>query len=220
MRAPLPSFRAPFRIPVLQLVKESKMNAEELLKSVLAKGEIVKWSATPKPYSLLNEENKKSTMRFWIVAAVLLFVLNIPYIALCVLDETVEFIPAVLVVTVGVPAFLFANPIRDKLHIAKQTLAITDKRVLVFHTLNKDQSVAIEKIDAVRVEQSTDAGCCHVRIGSSVTEAPFGKLRHFAIMGKRDSDDKCVGLVFYHMDEREGGRARDLLQADAAAKNA
>jgi hypothetical protein len=198
------------------------MNVEELLKSVLAKDEIVKWSARPKPYPLLNEENKKSTMCFWIVAAVLLFVLNIAYIAFCVWDETIEFMPAVLVVTVGIPAFLFAIPTRDKLHIAKQTLAITNKRALVFHTLNKDQSVAIEKIDAVRIEQSADAGCCNVRIGSSVTDAPARKLRNFAIMGKRDNDDKCVGLVFYHINESEGRRAYDLLNATAnrAAKNA
>jgi hypothetical protein len=197
-----------------------KMNVEEVLKSVLAKDEIVKWSTAPKPYSVLNEENKKSTMRFWIVAAVLLLVLNITYIAFCVWDEAVEFMPAILVITVGVPAFLFANPIRDKLHIAKQTVAITDKRVLVFHSSNKDQSIAIEKIDAVRVEQSTDAGFCHVRIGSSVTDAPAKKLRHFAIMGKRDNDNKCIGLVFYHIDESEGRHAHDLLNANRAAKNA
>jgi hypothetical protein len=219
-RAPLPSFRAPRRIPVLQLVKESKMNVEELLKGVLAKDEIVKWSTVPKPYSVLNEENKKSTMLFWSAAAAVLLVLNIVYIALCALSETAEFIPGVLVVTVGVPAFLFINPIRDKMHIAKQIAAVTDRRAIVFHKSNKAQSVAIEEIDAVRVEQSTDAGCCHVRIGSSVTDAPAAKLRHFAVMGKRDNDDKCVGLVFYHIDEAEGKYVYNLLNENAALKNA
>lgn len=195
------------------------MNAEELLKAVLAKDEIVKWSATPKPYSVLNEENKKSTILFWVIAAVVLLVLNIAYIALCAADDAVEFMPGVLVVTIGVPLFLFINPIRDKAHIAKQLTAITDKRAIVFHKSSKEQSIAIEEIDDVRIEQSTDAGYCHVCIGSAVTDAPAAKLRHFAIMGKRDSDDKCVGLVFYHLEESDGKRAVELLNASAATKN-
>jgi hypothetical protein len=196
------------------------MNAEELLKGILAKDETVKWSATPKPYSILNEENKSATIRLWIIAAVVLLVLNIAYIALCVTDDAVEFMPGVLVVTIGVPVFIFVNPIRDKMHITKQLAAITDKRVIVFHKSNKEQSIAIEEVDAVHTEPSTDAGCCHMRIGSAVTDAPASKLRRFAIMGKRDNEDKCVGLVFYHLDKSDGNRAYDILDAYASTKNA
>jgi hypothetical protein len=196
------------------------MKAEELLKDILAKDETVKWSATPKPYSVLNEENKKSTIFAWIVAVAVLLVLNIAYFALCAADESVEFMPGVLILTIGMPLFMFINPIRDKAHITKQLMAITDKRALVFHNSNKGQSVALEEIDAVHVEPSTDAGCCHVRIGSAVINAPAKKLRHFAIMGKRDDDEKCVGLVFYHLDESDGKRAYDMLNPNAATENA
>jgi hypothetical protein len=189
------------------------MNAEELLKGTLAPDETLQWSATPKPYSILNGENKKSTVRFWIIAVALLLLLNISYIAFCIADDTVEFMAGALVVTVGVPLFLFINPLRDEMHIAKQLLAITNKRALIFHKSNKELSLPIEEVDEVRVESSTDAECSHVRIGSASVAAPAGKLRSIAILGKRDNDDKCVGLVFYHMDAREGKIAYDMLCA-------
>jgi hypothetical protein len=196
------------------------MNAEELLKDILAKDEVLEWTATPKPYSILNDENKKSTMLFWIIAAVLLLALNIAYIAFCALDETAEFMAGVLVVTVGVPLFLFINPIRDEKHIAKQLLAITNKRAIVFHKSNKELSLPFDAIGAVGIEASVDAECSHIRIGAPVANAPVKKLRNFAIIGKRDNNDKCIGLVFYHVDAREGKLAYDMLRAKTAARGA
>ncbi|MDR2132833.1 MAG: hypothetical protein LBP30_05740 [Clostridiales Family XIII bacterium] len=195
------------------------MNAEELLKDVLAKDEVPEWTATPKPYSIFNDENKKSTMLFWTIAAVLLLALNIAYIAFCVLDEAAEFMAGVLVVTVGVPLFLFINPIRDEKHIAKQLLVITNKRAIVFHKSNKELSLPFESIGAVNIETSTDAECSHIRVGASVADAPARKLRGFAIMGKRDDDDKCIGFVFYHVDAREGKLAYDILREKIARRS-
>jgi hypothetical protein len=194
------------------------MNANELLKDILAKDEIVEWSATPKPYSVLNGENKQSTVLLWIIAAALFLILNIAYIALCVSDETMDFMIGVLLVTVGVPAFMCVNPLRDEMHIAKQLLAITNKRVIIFHKSNKELSVPIEEIDAVHIEASTDAGYSHVRIGSSVAAVPAKKLRSLAIVGKSDDDDKCIGLVFYHVDAHEGETAYDALRAKTEAR--
>ncbi|MDR1247459.1 MAG: hypothetical protein LBK57_10660 [Clostridiales Family XIII bacterium] len=189
------------------------MNAEELLKSVLAKDETVKWSAKPEPYSITNEENKKSTFMLWAVAAAALVILNVAYIAVCVIGDAVDFKIGVLIITVGVPVFMFVNPLRDEMHIAKQITAITNKRLLVYHKSGKVLSVSVEDIDEVKLEESTDAGRCHLRICSAAVIAPPGKLRSIAISGKLDKDDKCVGLIFYHIDAQEGARAYDVVNS-------
>jgi hypothetical protein len=192
------------------------MNAEELLKGILVKDEVIKWAAKPRPYSVTNEENKKSTYTFWIVAAATLVILNVAYIAFCAAGSA-DFKAGVLVITVGVPLFLFINPLRDEWHIAKQVLAITNKRVLVYHASNKEFYVRLEDVDAVGLRESTDPGRRHLVVCSAALNAPAKKLRGIAISGKRDKEDRCIGVAFYHIDAEEAARAHEIISAAASA---
>jgi hypothetical protein len=188
------------------------MKTDELLNGILAKDETVKWTATPQPYSIMNEENKRATVMFWIIATAVLLILNIAYIALCAADDAVDFKIGVLIVTVGIPVFLYINPLRDEMYIAKQLLVITNTRVMICHKSGKELHIDIENIKTVSLEKSADAERCHIKIGAAV-DAPTGKLRKIAVSGKHDNDDKCTGLVFYHMDTQDGKRAHELIKS-------
>jgi hypothetical protein len=191
--------------------KAREERSREALGDLLSEGESLKWSGFPQAYSITGGENRQSTLTMWIVAAVLLLFLNIGYAILCSSENSADFEPFALIFTIGIPLFVFVNPIRDRSYIKNQIYALTDRRAIVCNKSNKEMSLPIGIIDSVRVEKSSGEGCCHVALGSPATGAPTSKFRKIALSGKRDKDDSCIGIVFYNINARDGDTIRGII---------
>ena len=173
----------------------------ENLKQYLDKDEIIKWGGPSQPYSILDESNKKSTVKSWTLATLLAVLFNGGYYMLC-LVQNMEFKALFLIFSVGIPLFVFMNPIFDKNNLKKQLYAITNKRVIVYTYGNDPQILLLDKVDAVRVEKASSGSFCHMRLGSATFKTPTEKLRSLAIKGVYDDvNNKKVhtGLIFYNL---------------------
>ena len=175
---------------------------QSYLNESLEEGESIKWQGTPAPSELLSPDNKKTTMRMWIISIVIAAVLSGLYTIYALGDNATAFQPFIYVLTIGFPLIAFIDPIRDLKHINTQFFVVTDKRVFIFHkstqTENKALVIGFDEIDVVRVE-GLEPGYARMRFGSASFESKDVKLHRNATHGAKDKDDKIRGLVFYRL---------------------
>ena len=177
------------------------MQNSENIEHLLDNDETVRWTGKPQSYSVLDETNKTSTLKNWFLAAILAALLNGGYYMLCI-SSGLDFKMLFLVFSIGVPLFVFMNPIFERNGVKKQIYAITNKKVITYSEGADPQILALDKIDAVRVEKAAGSNC-HMRLGSSTFNTPTGKLRTSTIKGIYDDDSNnkkyYTGLIFYNL---------------------
>ena len=183
---------------------------EKILAGALLEDEKVVWKGSPAPYKLLDEDNKKGTLVFWIIAIAIAGGLSALYTVYIITSGggLTEIKPIVFVFTIGFPLIVFVDPIRDKSHIGKQLFAITDRRVLIVHKNTNNENKALvywfSDMDSVRIDTVCE-GFSRIRFCSATFEAQNLKLRRAAIMGAFDKNEKLAGLVFYKIADSELG---------------
>ena len=182
---------------------------ESLLENALQEDEKVVWKGNPAPYKLLDADNKKGTLTFWVISIAIAAILSVLY-TLYAMSGTEEIKPIVYVFTIGFPLIAFVDPIRDKAYLVKQLLVVTDRRILIVHknTNNEDKalSLAIDDIDAIRTEE-IEQGFSRIRFCKATFGVENLKLRRMATKGAQDSNEIITGLVFYRIANSD----RDLI---------
>ena len=169
---------------------------EEELKLALKEGETVKWKGLPAPYKVMDNDNKKSTAKFFIGAIVVAAALSLLYTYYGLQESNSTGIqPFVYIMTIGFPLIAFVDPIRDKMHINGQLLVITNQRILIFHKSNPTESKAISinlnDVDKVRIEE-IEPGFNRIRFGAAAFGSRNMKLRRNAMLGAKDENDKPI----------------------------
>jgi hypothetical protein len=193
---------------------EKAMINNEKLNNALEKGETIRWSGVPQPYSLFDESRKTSTLMylFWALAWAILSIWG--YYAM-VASSGAEVKNGVLIFLVGVSIMVALMPVLDKGKIKKLTYAITDKKAVIVARENDNLiSMPLADIDDIRID-TTDNGKCHVRVGSSVFKASAKKLPGLAFRGNfvdQDGKKKYQGLVFFNVTAEDAQTIGKLLQ--------
>lgn len=180
------------------------------LNESLEEGETVKWQGKPAPSKLLGPDNKKTTLKMWIIAIVIAAVLSGLYTIYALGENATSFQPFIYVLTIGFPMIIFIDPIRDIRHINAQFFVVTDKRIFIFHkstqTENRALVLSFDEIDTARIE-GLEPGFARIRFGSGSFESKGVKLFRNTTQGLKDKEDKLTGLVFYRL---SGGDCNDV----------
>ncbi|MDR1796835.1 MAG: hypothetical protein LBR44_05225 [Clostridiales Family XIII bacterium] len=181
---------------------------KELLDEALAEGEALRWAGVSQPFKLLDGPNRRRTLVFWGVAIAVLLFLTVGYLVVCGV-RGIEVKPPVFLFTVGIPALIFVDPIRDYRQVLGQIYAVTNRRALICHkninTPDKTRSLPIESIDRVQ-RLAAFPGNQHILVGSALDGAPASKLMRISGNGKLDKEDRLVGLVFYNLTEEDSAK--------------
>ena len=197
---------------------EKAMINNEKLNNALEKGESIKWSGVPRPYSLFDESRKTSTLMylFWALAWAILSIWG--YYAMTA-SSGAEVKNGGLIFLVGVSILVALMPALDKGKIKKLTYAVTDKKAVIVSRENDSlMSMNLADIDDIRIDK-TDNGKCHVRVGSSVFKASAKKLPGLAFRGNfgdHDGKKKYHGLVFFNVTAEDAETIGKLLKPGAA----
>ncbi|MBS6366536.1 MAG: hypothetical protein KH420_04240 [Clostridiales bacterium] len=173
---------------------------DEKLKSVLLKGETVKWTGRPEKSKLLEKPFGTRLYITWAIAAVVLIVSCVLLVPIAVNSDvyTVETIALIIAINFA-PVMLSFQPIYDKSRLENSTLyAITDCRVLV---LSKENVISLPIDEHIQIAVENRANgtgnvCFNDAIGKSIARS-----RTNSILGIKDMDGakSVIGLVFYNV---------------------
>jgi hypothetical protein len=174
-----------------------EIDRKELIERALGKVEKILWIGGAEPFQALDDQHKAHTKKLWMIAAVLLVVLNVGFVLLAVFNEAFHYHPAVLLLTVGVPLLVFIDPLRDRKDMAKTAYGVTDRRFVVNRDGGQPVGVPV-RTDAVYVEDAGN-GCFHLRIGSAAFHLPESRLIRATLQGVDGKKGEQGGLVFYNL---------------------
>ena len=176
------------------------MNLENITK-MLHPGEQILWASMPQPGKLMDEQNKKRNMRWFITVGVVFAVLMFLYVRACVGAGTNVF-SVVTVLFVLVAALIFLDPITTYRMLRKVEYAITTERVIVCSP--STQSFSLPRSKAAPVQVIDENGVSTLVIGTDKTPR-IGKLRPLGLTGLFVAeDDKAVAHpVFYRVPDAQ-----------------
>ena len=190
---------------------------EKELNQFLRNGETVRWQGKPVDFPLLDNENKFSILRKWILTIAITAGILVLYYSKNQ-NWSMGFIGLCLIVA----ALILVSPLLERINLKKQKYWITDQRAILMTSGKSFYYMELSDIDDFQLLTDAAAQDCLV-LGSEIFGEMPKQIRWRACHPKNDvmknDDQDCVaGLVFYCISNAEA--ASIILEQRAAKKSA
>ncbi len=176
------------------------MNLENITK-MLHPGEQIVWASMSQPGKLMDEQNRKRNLRWFILVGAVFALLMLLYVRACLRAGTNVF-SVISVVFVLVAALIFLDPVMTYKLLQKVEYAITTERVIVCSP--STQSFSIPRSKASPVQVIDENGVSTLVIGTE-KKPRTAKLRPLGITGLfvRENDKDVAHPVFYRVPDAQ-----------------
>nr|WP_297275675.1 hypothetical protein [uncultured Agathobaculum sp.] len=190
---------------------------EEVVKNRLRQGETILWQGTPEPFPLLEQGNRLSVLRLWVVTVVLAACLIAAYCTQNI-EWEMRFVVGIIVI-----ALLVASaPFIERMRVRKEKFYLTNERAFLVMGPKAVFAMELSAIDAVEVVEDVENHAC-IAMGSCIFEYMRKEMRWRACHPKINMQDsehrgQVDGMVFYDVADVKG--AMEILKQRHLKKSA
>lgn len=190
---------------------------EEVVKSRLRQGETILWQGAPEPFPLLEQGNRLSVLRLWVVTVVLAACLIAAYCTQNI-EWEMRFVVGIIVI-----ALLVASaPFIERMRVRKEKFYLTNERAFLVMGPKAVFAMELSAIDAVEVVEDVANHAC-IAMGSCIFEYMRKEMRWRACHPKINMQDsehrgQVDGMVFYDVADVKG--AMEILKQRHLKKSA